>query len=217
MNHLLATTHLCDLYHARNSHATPYSTGFHVTQSSTGVFLVYIGVSARPLRTDQLWQGRASAEARPDHPSEPSIFSRCLPCCATSSIAPCLPLSPWVDESPHSTKRRRQGLLSTDIVSASDVVVQQACTLAMASQTSSPHRDFGFLPIPARLRHDPAKPVHFGIVLNVSFGFVSTFGACIMLGSILSSQLTSTQSSPIYTTANQFSVSPYVDLRAEIY
>ncbi|KAJ6555005.1 major facilitator superfamily domain-containing protein [Mycena vulgaris] len=35
--------------------------------------------------------------------------------------------------------------------------------------------DFGFLPIPRRLRYDAQKPFHFGLVLNVLFGFASTF------------------------------------------
>ncbi|KAF9462861.1 major facilitator superfamily domain-containing protein [Collybia nuda] len=35
--------------------------------------------------------------------------------------------------------------------------------------------DFGLVPIPRRLRHDPSKPFHFGIVMNVAFGFASTF------------------------------------------
>ncbi|KAJ7119752.1 major facilitator superfamily domain-containing protein [Mycena epipterygia] len=39
----------------------------------------------------------------------------------------------------------------------------------------SPTHDFGFLPIPRRLRYDPKKPFHFGLVLNVLFGFASTF------------------------------------------
>ncbi|KAF9219144.1 MFS general substrate transporter [Gyrodon lividus] len=34
--------------------------------------------------------------------------------------------------------------------------------------------DFGFLPIPKRLRYDPEKPFHFGILLNTSFGISST-------------------------------------------
>ncbi|KAF9235646.1 major facilitator superfamily domain-containing protein [Melanogaster broomeanus] len=38
-----------------------------------------------------------------------------------------------------------------------------------------PSTDFGFLPIPKRLRYDPDKPFHFGLLLNVSFGFASTF------------------------------------------
>lgn len=37
--------------------------------------------------------------------------------------------------------------------------------------------DFGFLPIPTRLRYDPDKPFHFGLVLNIAFGFASTFTA----------------------------------------
>ncbi|KAG7444106.1 MFS general substrate transporter [Guyanagaster necrorhizus] len=36
-------------------------------------------------------------------------------------------------------------------------------------------KDFGFLPIPHRLRYDPEKPFHFGLLLNISFGFASTF------------------------------------------
>jgi predicted MFS family arabinose efflux permease len=36
-------------------------------------------------------------------------------------------------------------------------------------------KDFGFLPIPRYLQYDPAKPPHFGILLNVAFGFASTF------------------------------------------
>lgn len=37
-------------------------------------------------------------------------------------------------------------------------------------------RDLGFLPIPKRLRYDPDRPPHFGLLLNISFGFASTFG-----------------------------------------
>ncbi|KAI0033888.1 major facilitator superfamily domain-containing protein, partial [Vararia minispora EC-137] len=36
-------------------------------------------------------------------------------------------------------------------------------------------RDFGFLPIPRNLRYDPARPAHFGLLLNVVFGLASTF------------------------------------------
>ncbi|KAI0927640.1 hypothetical protein AcV5_008122 [Taiwanofungus camphoratus] len=36
-------------------------------------------------------------------------------------------------------------------------------------------KDFGFLPIPRRLRYDPKNPAHFGLVLNLTFGFGSTF------------------------------------------
>ncbi|KAG6825945.1 hypothetical protein H0H92_001755 [Tricholoma furcatifolium] len=35
--------------------------------------------------------------------------------------------------------------------------------------------DFGLIPIPRRLRYDPEKPFHFGLLLNVGFGFASTF------------------------------------------
>ena len=36
-------------------------------------------------------------------------------------------------------------------------------------------RDFGVLPIPPWLRHDPSRPAHFGLLLNVVFGLASTF------------------------------------------
>ncbi|KAJ8521689.1 hypothetical protein ONZ45_g1642 [Pleurotus djamor] len=35
--------------------------------------------------------------------------------------------------------------------------------------------DFGFVPIPKHLRYNPKEPFHFGLFLNLSFGFASTF------------------------------------------
>lgn len=36
-------------------------------------------------------------------------------------------------------------------------------------------KDLGLLPIPRRLRYDPNRPAHFGLLLNATFGFTSTF------------------------------------------
>ncbi|KAF9477685.1 MFS superfamily [Pholiota conissans] len=36
-------------------------------------------------------------------------------------------------------------------------------------------KDFGFLPIPKHLRYDQDNPPHFGLLLNMAFGFASTF------------------------------------------
>ena len=36
-------------------------------------------------------------------------------------------------------------------------------------------KDFGFLPIPKRVRYDPERPTHFGLLMNVIFGIASTF------------------------------------------
>ncbi|TBU43678.1 major facilitator superfamily domain-containing protein [Dichomitus squalens] len=36
-------------------------------------------------------------------------------------------------------------------------------------------KDFGFLPIPIRVRYDPESPAHFGLLMNVIFGIASTF------------------------------------------
>ena len=36
-------------------------------------------------------------------------------------------------------------------------------------------KDFGLIPVPRHLRYDPKKPFHFGLLLNIAFGFASTF------------------------------------------
>ena len=36
-------------------------------------------------------------------------------------------------------------------------------------------KDFGFIPVPRHLRYNPTKPFHFGLLLNIGFGFASTF------------------------------------------
>ncbi|CAA7266065.1 unnamed protein product [Cyclocybe aegerita] len=36
-------------------------------------------------------------------------------------------------------------------------------------------KDLGLIPTPKHLRYDPTRPPHFGIALNVAFGFASTF------------------------------------------
>ena len=36
-------------------------------------------------------------------------------------------------------------------------------------------KDFGFLPIPERLRYHPNRPFYFGLLLNIFFGIASTF------------------------------------------
>ena len=46
-------------------------------------------------------------------------------------------------------------------------------------------KDFGLIPIPPHLRYDPSKPFRFGIVLNVAFGFASTFSKSDLLFNIL--------------------------------
>jgi hypothetical protein len=46
---------------------------------------------------------------------------------------------------------------------------------AAFTQESWPTKDFGLIPIPKRLQYNPIEPFHFGILLNVSFGFASTF------------------------------------------
>ncbi|KAG1739409.1 major facilitator superfamily domain-containing protein [Suillus paluster] len=46
---------------------------------------------------------------------------------------------------------------------------------AASTEEIWPTKDFGLVPIPKRLQYNPTKPFHFGILLNASFGFASTF------------------------------------------
>ncbi|KAK1219522.1 hypothetical protein PQX77_017757 [Marasmius sp. AFHP31] len=55
------------------------------------------------------------------------------------------------------------------------VVVRDETSKEAAGISEQHTRDFGLIPIPRRLRYDPQKPFHFGIMLNVAFGFASTF------------------------------------------
>lgn len=42
-------------------------------------------------------------------------------------------------------------------------------------------RDFFFIPVPKYLRHDPAKPAHFGLFLNCVFAVATTFSESLRL------------------------------------
>lgn len=41
-------------------------------------------------------------------------------------------------------------------------------------------KDFGFLPIPAYLRYYEGRPQQFGLMLQITFGFASTFSECAL-------------------------------------
>ncbi|KAH7927664.1 MFS general substrate transporter [Leucogyrophana mollusca] len=63
--------------------------------------------------------------------------------------------------------------------SPTETIVEPAREVAVESKDGSDMSithtmDFGFIPIPKRLRYDPEKPFHFGLLLNASFGFAST-------------------------------------------
>ena len=60
-----------------------------------------------------------------------------------------------------------------------EVGVRSPAALDGKVHMDAPSTDFGILPIPKRLRYDPDKPFHFGLVLNASFGFISTFSTCL--------------------------------------
>ena len=57
---------------------------------------------------------------------------------------------------------------------AVEVPVVQAQKLEK-QQVQTNRKDFGFLPIPRKLQYDPERPFVFTMVLNVAFGFGSTF------------------------------------------
>lgn len=90
------------------------------------------------------------------------------------------------------------------MISSTETVVDApnlAAALAGKADSAVPSTDFGIIPIPKRLRYDPDKPFHFGLLLNVSFGFASTFGTC--LKELDRCCLNSVKSLRIYTIVNR--------------
>ena len=67
--------------------------------------------------------------------------------------------------------------------------------------------DFGFLPIPKRLRYDPKRPAHFGLLLNATFGIASTFGTSYGTRRSVAHLTSAKQSSQTYITVNLYSSS----------
>ncbi|KAJ8081194.1 hypothetical protein PM082_018037 [Marasmius tenuissimus] len=55
------------------------------------------------------------------------------------------------------------------------VIVRDEASKEAAGISEQHTTDFGLIPIPRRLRYDPQKPFHFGIMLQLAFGFASTF------------------------------------------
>jgi len=70
-----------------------------------------------------------------------------------------------------------------------------------STQENWPTKDFGLIPIPKRLQYNPNKPFHFGILLNVSFGFASTFSTHFPVDDV--QMLMTKQSLLICTIANR--------------
>ncbi|KAH9828967.1 major facilitator superfamily domain-containing protein [Rhodofomes roseus] len=60
--------------------------------------------------------------------------------------------------------------------SGETLAVGDAASVPKAEDSFTPiTKDLGFIPIPRRLRYDPERPVHFGLLLNATFGIASTF------------------------------------------
>jgi hypothetical protein len=65
-------------------------------------------------------------------------------------------------------------------------------------------RDFFFIPVPKRLRHNPESPAHFGLFLNVVFAVATTFSAFVPSQTPNISNTNTPQSSVIYTGVSLF-------------
>jgi len=66
----------------------------------------------------------------------------------------------------------------TDPISQGDSEVDEKLEHSQSDHSGIPlaiSKDFGFIPIPRHLQYDPTKPFHFGLLLNIAFGFASTF------------------------------------------
>lgn len=87
----------------------------------------------------------------------------------------------------------------------SSAATQCGVSSTVAAQTEQSYsKDFIFLPIPRRLRYDPAKPFHFGMLLNVSFGIGSTFGEPLNARNMIGAYVNSTQLLPTCIILSQF-------------
>ena len=53
--------------------------------------------------------------------------------------------------------------------------VMQSSELDAGKHLRGGTKDFGFVPIPRRLQYDSSRPFQFTTVLNITFGFASTF------------------------------------------
>ncbi|KAF4621383.1 hypothetical protein D9613_000030 [Agrocybe pediades] len=69
-----------------------------------------------------------------------------------------------------SENLNRKGQEKVDLEPATEAVTTNTAESALVNS-----KDFGFLPIPKRLRYDPARPLTFGLLMNIAFGFASTF------------------------------------------
>ena len=47
-----------------------------------------------------------------------------------------------------------------------------------STQDKSLSVEFGFLPVPRRVRYDPKSPPHFGVGMNLLLGLTATSGEC---------------------------------------
>ncbi|KAI9070091.1 MFS general substrate transporter [Trametes sanguinea] len=84
-----------------------------------------------------------------------------------------LPSSP-MSGSQASVHRNSTGSSATLPAPAASVGDKAQPDGAVTSRRAS-RRDFGVIPIPARLQYDPDHPAHFGLAMNVTFGIASTF------------------------------------------
>ncbi|TCD60323.1 hypothetical protein EIP91_010347 [Steccherinum ochraceum] len=68
---------------------------------------------------------------------------------------------------------------SSDQMPAEDTKLDALNLVVSRTQVDTTHyrRDFGFLPIPKRLQHDPNRPFKWTLTLNIVFGVASTFFA----------------------------------------
>ncbi|VDC02290.1 unnamed protein product [Peniophora sp. CBMAI 1063] len=90
-------------------------------------------------------------------------------------------MSTSASPSPTIMERPQERLDEKDVEKAAPSMPapQAAPAPSPATESTAPGQtrkfDFWFLPIPKRLRYEPERKVHFGLLLNSIFGFASTF------------------------------------------
>lgn len=83
-----------------------------------------------------------------------------------------------VEESEQDQKETPPSRTDSITLSPGNPVPPMAAPLTAKEHSEEPinTKDFGIIPIPRRLWHDPKKPHDWTLALNIVFGISSTFG-----------------------------------------
>ncbi|VDC02289.1 unnamed protein product [Peniophora sp. CBMAI 1063] len=88
-----------------------------------------------------------------------------------TSISP----TPTITETPQGRLDEKDVEKAASAMPTPQAATTPNATTGLSAEGRTRKFDFWFLPIPKRLRYEPERKVHFGLLLNCIFGFASTF------------------------------------------